>query len=311
MIASEQAKPTQQPLGYTQRIKKALTPGWAKQPVASDAKAVAAQQKLDPISLGFASDPPNAKLYLSMAQLSDQGGNVDHARGMYQKVLAMESDNLEALLGLARLEDREGRLDEALKIYRQAVNTHPQNTRALNDLALCHARQEQLSESLHFLEQAIRIQPDKQLYRNNIAKVSIELNRLDEAVAHLAAVYPPAIAQFNMGVLLQQRGRSDEAAHFLTAATRADPQLQVAQTLLTQITAKPTQLARREIPSTRTASNDDILPTPLAAPSDTGLPYPRTGALAPVPVARVVPTETARTPVGNAPILLPPVRSTP
>jgi len=332
--------PRQNP-SFTQRIKAAFTPGLPSHSgVSSSAAATAAQQKLDPISLGFASGPPTAQLYLSMAQLSDRGGNTDHARSMYQKALAMEPDNLDALLGWARLEDRQGHLNEARKIYQQAVAKHPRNAAALNDLALCYARQGQLRESLRALEQATQLRPDKPLYRNNIAKVLTELNRLDQAVAHLYAVYPPAVAQYNMGVLLQQRGRSSEAVRFLTAATRADPQLEPAQTLLTQITTGAPPREQRGIPSNQaprqpipptlanqkqsmpdasispqvsaaavSTSNDDILPTPRISPDQSaGQPYPTTGAMSAIHAAQAVPTETAQAPVGNAPILLPPVR---
>lgn len=305
--AASQPKP-----GFTQRVVDAITPGPPQNATPPNSSAASpAQQKLDPISLGFASGPPNPELYLSMAQLSDRGGNPAHARSMYQRALSMESDNLDALLGLARLEDREGRMTEALRIYQQAAAAHPQNAKALNDLALCQARNGQLPMSLNLLGQAIQLQPQKQLYRNNIAKVLIELNRLDEAVLHQAAVHPPAVAQYNVGVLLHQRGRSDEAIRFLTAATHIDPQLREAHALLARITNNSTRLAGSDKP----AANDGVLPTPMAQPGQTpatgfvGQPYPTTGAVsAAPPVAQTIPAETARVPVGNAPSMLPPVR---
>ena len=45
------------------------------------------------------------------------------------------------------------------------------------------------------------------------------MNRLDEAKSQLSAVHPPAIAHYNMGVLWQQRGRTQAAIRFLTAGT--------------------------------------------------------------------------------------------
>jgi len=303
---SQQAWQASQPTpGFTQRAMGAMA---AVVPGASSARSNTVQpvqQKLDPISLGYQSGPPNAELYLSMAQLSDQGGKADEARALYQQALVIEPANLKALLGLARLEDREGRMDEALRNYQLAAGANPKNAQVLNDLALCHARLGQLPVSLHLLNQATQYQPQKPLYRNNIAKVLIEMNRIDEAINHQAAVHPPAVAQYNVGLLLHRRGRTPEAIHFLTAATHIDPQLEAAGMLLSRINNQTTRIVGAGV----SAPNDGILPTPMTPPATApGQPYPTTGAIASGPAVQAMPPETAQVPVGHAPTLLPPVR---
>ncbi len=300
-MAAAKAPAAGQNPSFTQRVTSFLHIPGAKSPqsnAAAQATRQKAQQKHDPISLGFASGPPTPELYLSMAEISDRGSNADHARSMYQRALSMEPNNLDALLGLARLEDREGRMDVALKVYQQAVAAHPQDAKALNDLALCHARNGQLPASLQLLDQAIRLQPDKALYRNNIAKVLVEMNRVDEAKSHLSAVHPPAIADYNMGVLLQQRGRTQEAILFLTAATHIDPQLQAARKLLVELQGNTSVLA----------SNDSVLPTPLAQDYFLTGTVPTGNQTAQRPQPQSFPAETAQVPLGHSPMSLPPVR---
>jgi len=295
----------QQP-GFTQRVVDAIVPSPPQSAPKPQSNVMQpAQQRLDPVSLGYESQPPSAELYLSMAQLNDRSGKADEARDMYQKTLTLEPTNLQALLGLARLEDREGRMDDALRYYQLAAGAYPQNAQVLNDLALCHARIGQLPVALHLLNQATQYQPQKALYRNNIAKVLIEMNRVDEAVSHQAAVHPPAVAQYNVGLLLHQRGRTGEAIRFLTAATHIDPQLQAASTLLSQIDNQTTRVVGTGV----SAPNDGILPTPLTPRSTAaGQPYPTTGAMAAGPALQTIPPETAQVPVGHSPTLLPPVR---
>ena len=288
-------RPQQKP-SFTQKIASVFTGNRANQPAARPAPAPV-NHALDPISLGFESGPPNADLYLSMARLSDQGGNTSHARSMYQRALTVQPDHLEGMLALARLEDREGQLDAAMHYYLQAVHMHPQSPKALNDLSLCFARRGQLREAVAPIEQAIRLQPSKQLYRNNIAKILIELNQINGAVQHLSAAHPPAVAQYNMGILLQQRGRSQEAVQFLTAAVQIDPSLEPANTLLAQLTGGTSRFAQ-----TAPAGNDHILPTP------TGNAYPTTGSLTASPSYQTVPAETAQAPVTHMPMMLPAVR---
>lgn len=284
--------------------------------------AVADVSKTDPISLGFASGPTTPALYVSMAQMSDQGGNSAHARAMYQKALSLDPKNLDALLGLARLEDREGNLPAALQVYQQAVNLHPQDARALNDLALCHARCGELQKSYQLLDQAVRINPEKQLYRNNIAKVLIELNQVDQAVGHMTAVCQPDVANYNMAVMLTQRGRKAEAVSFLQIALAANPQMSAASTLLASLTgtALAAQSAVAAAPvlnspitvsaplNTPAVPNDDITPTPYVPGENMAVSYPSTGAPPVIPQPQSVPAETARVPVGYEPNVLPPIR---
>ena len=299
-IMAKKAPPVKQ-ASFTEQLT-GMIPGMSsKKPEAQLVKAPANHQN-DPISLGFGKQKPTPDLFLSMAKLSDQAGNVQHARSMYQRALSMEPNNRDALLGLARLEDREGRFNIAVQIYRRTASMYPQDAQVLNDLALCHARQGQLVPSLQLLDRVVHLKPEKALYRNNIAKVLVEMNRVEDAVTHLAVVHPPAVAQYNMAVLLQQRGRNAEAVRFLTAATHIDPRFQAARNLLVQLQGSaPSQLA-----------NDGVLPTPMArtasASSAHGTPYPSTGMTSQRPLPVAFPAESAQVPAGTSPALLPPVR---
>ena len=100
------------------------------------------------------------------------------------------------------------------------------NPTVLNDLALCLARQGKLPQAERALQRAVQLAPQKPLYRNNIAKIQVELNNLDAAVTHLAAVYPRPVVSYNMGVLLYQRGRTADAERFLAGAVAADPRME-------------------------------------------------------------------------------------
>ena len=300
MTAWQNGEVQPQKVGWTQKVSNFFKGKSAKQFIGPSKPK--GRSELDPISLGYASAPPNAALYLSMAKVSDQGGNAEQARSMYQQALTLEPNNLEGMLALARLEDREGQLDAALHYYRQAVQLHPRSSQALNDLSLCFARRGQLAEALPPLEQAIRLQPSKPLYRNNLATILIELNQFDAALQHQSAVYSPAIAQYNLGVLLHQRGRDDEAMQFLARANQADPSLAVAGTLLTQLSAVTQQPAQNYAVQMATVANNSVLPTPQTSP------YPTTGAVTATPAYQTVPAETARVPVGHSPQMFPPVR---
>ena len=293
-------KPKEEKQGFAERVVNYLTPGDSKTRGHQNPSYVdPAYSKLDPIALANNPGPPSPELYLSLAEMCEHGANAPHARNMYQKALAIDPRHRAAMLGLARLEDREGRLPQAIHVYQCAASAYPNDSRIVNDLALCHARNKELQLSAQLLEKAIRIQPEKKLYRNNIAKVLVEMNHIDAAFSHLSGVHAPAIAHYNMGVLLHQRGRNSESRQYLMSAMRLDPNFGPAQALIAQLGAPVGQ-----VPQYGVASNDHILPTPMAAPAQYGaVPYPGTGVS---PVSRVpVPVETAQAPMGAVPIALP------
>jgi Tfp pilus assembly protein PilF len=233
------APPAQQPT-WTQRMTAPFvappTPLEAHQEALAKAKAEEAQRlAADPISLGYDGQAASAQLYVAMAEMSCRGGNAPQGRALYQKAISLEPQNIDALLGAARMEDREGRMDVAVMLYERAAAAEPMNPTVFNDLGLCLARQEKLPEAERALARAVQLEPAKALYRNNIAKVQVEMNRIDAAIGNLAAVYPPAVVNYNMGVLLHERGRAAESERFLVAALRTDPAMGPARTLLAEL----------------------------------------------------------------------------
>jgi tetratricopeptide (TPR) repeat protein len=170
--------------------------------------------------------------------MSEQRGDILHARQVYQRSLQQWPGNAEILRAAARMEDRQGMLTVAENLYGQVVQANPQNAGALNDLGLCLARQGKLDASLTVIEQAIRVEPDKALFRNNAATVCVELRQDQRAMAHLAAVHGPADVQFNMGQLLVARGRNSEAERYFRMALDINPTMQEASIALGQVTGR-------------------------------------------------------------------------
>lgn len=285
----------------------------APDPAARQREAAAAAQaaeakrmQFDPLALNNGVNKPTPDLLVSMADLSCHAGNVDQARQLYQKAIAEDPKHLNALLGAARMEDREGRMNVALMLYQRATAAYPNNPTVLNDLGLCLARQGQLPGAERALLRAVKLEPTKPLYRNNLAKVEVELNRLDAACQHLAAVYPPPVVNYNMGVLLYQRGRIAESERYLTAAAAMDPRLEEARALLAEIRpqAPVFQVARA---AARAPAPAQQVATSPVAPAPVKAQAPAEAAQS-TSSPQIVETLTPQMPaVESAPVLLPPV----
>ncbi|MFV2067481.1 MAG: tetratricopeptide repeat protein [Pirellulales bacterium] len=189
----------------------------------------------DPISLAHKSPPPSADLFVSVARLRERSGNMDDAVEYYQKALGVAPDHRGALLGLARLEDRQGRFEAAIGLYRKTIELHPNDPTPQNDLGLCYARKGQFVQAAESLRQATRLAPEGKRYRNNLAAVLVELNRTNDAFDELKAAHGPAIAHYNLGILLQQRGETEPAARHYAEALRYDPQMKAARDRLVRL----------------------------------------------------------------------------
>ncbi|MBA3483759.1 MAG: tetratricopeptide repeat protein [Pirellulales bacterium] len=264
--------------------------------------------QVDPAEKPFDPKKATPELYVGLAQMSHRGGDIPQARGLYEKALAKDPNHIEALLGAARMEDREGQLDTALMLYKRAVAAHPRSATALNDLALCHARRGDLAKAQQVLEQATKVEPTKPLYRNNLAKILVETNQLDKATHQLSAVYPPAVGNYNMAVLLSERGRVNESKNYLNAALAIDPKLEPAQALLAQYSApsimgvdgqvQPIVQSAPAVGQVAAASNNSILPTPEVLATIPWKPATSAGdSISPAPTQ----------PAEQSPMLLPPV----
>ncbi|HVX59856.1 MAG TPA: tetratricopeptide repeat protein [Pirellulales bacterium] len=243
-----------------------------------------APRLVDPVSLAEKPKPPDANLYVSLGDLRVRENDTESAREMYHKALKMDPHHLGALLGLARLFDRQGQLDRAAKHYVEATKYHPKDASAFNDLGLCYARQGKYDDSVTALQHAIKLKPDRILYRNNIATVLVAQGRVDEALAHLTDAHGVAAAHYNIGFLLNKRGRQRQALEHFALALQANPKLDAARDWVASLTAELNGSGR---PSLFTANNPmppsarrqgpNAAPNAPAAPSGNGMRVPASG----------------------------------
>ncbi|MBM4090689.1 MAG: tetratricopeptide repeat protein [Planctomycetes bacterium] len=216
----------------------------------------------DPVSLSSKPGKINVDVYYQAARVAESSGHFSQALGHYAKALEAEPTHMPSLIGLARLHDRQGNLAEAEKRYRQATRAEPGNALAHNDLGLCLARQQRHADAAGELRRAVELDPAHQLYRNNLATVLVAMGRVEDAWSELASVHPPAAAHYNLGCLLLQVGRNQEARHQFAAAYHADQSLVQAADMLDALDAEPSARAAR----LATATRDN------AGPSERGRP---------------------------------------
>ncbi|HUY91779.1 MAG TPA: tetratricopeptide repeat protein [Pirellulales bacterium] len=227
-----------------------------------------------PPSLADKLKPPDADFHVDAGNMCVKDNDPENARINYHKALEMKPHHLGALLGLARLFDRQGQMERATEHYLEATKYHPSEAAAYNDLGLCYARQAKYDDAVKALSRAVELQPDRALYRNNIATVLVVQGRIDEALAHLTDAHGAAIANYNVGFLLNKRGQSRQALEQFSLALQADPSMTSAQQWVESLSSElapesrqPVQIASGMQPSETV--EDEPLEGPRLGPSQT------------------------------------------
>lgn len=213
---------------------------------------------------------PSADTYVAMARFCIENGRLAEAQRHYLQALQTDPDHLGALLGYAKLQEMQGDAPGAMRIYQRALSLYAKEPSVFNNAGLCYARNGQLATAARLLQQAVQLEPKKPLYRNNLAMVLVDMGRPEAALAHLRAVYPEAVARYNLGQLLLHKGDWDAAAREFAAALRADPSLQAARAWLKELQRRKTrgyggleaEVARRPTESARGAWSEvtDLAP---------------------------------------------------
>ena len=190
----------------------------------------------DPTRLSTTPRKVGPEVYTSAAKLSEAKGNYPLAEQQYLKALNVAPQDSASMIGLGRLYHRQGRFEQAINIYQRALRTGKNDSVVLNDLGLCYASHGQQQPAIETLMLAVKQKPQSALYRNNLATLLLGANQLDEALQHFSVAQGEAVANYNVGFLLQRKGEAPLARHYLQRALQLNPQLVQAQQLLQQLT---------------------------------------------------------------------------
>lgn len=240
--------------------------GNSKQPVRSAVKsatsavagALAIKPKVvpadDPTALNYKGNV-DAEVYAGVARLYAERGSYDEALKQYDRALKIAPNDPPTLVGVARVYDQMGNLPAAENFYRRAISAAPNSPLAASDLGLFYARQRRFPDAIGMLDRAVRIDPQRPLYRNNLASALVDTQQPDRALQHLLAVHPPAVAHYNLGYMLHDRGLTEPAMFHFTRAALLNPAMPEAQAMIAQMTARDDNRSASRMPEpTRNAS---------------------------------------------------------
>mgnify|MGYP002628048006 FL=1 len=163
---------------------------------------------------------------LKYAQMREDMGNHDVALDRYRELLADNPDNVGARLGIARIEYKNGRVHEAEEILKAAARRHPENQQVWIDMGQIQSERKEYGAAIQSLQKAVSIDSSSQAARFELGLAMARGDRLEEAKSHLGFAVGEAAALYNIGFVLSEAGRKQEALHWFEQTLDAFPNAQ-------------------------------------------------------------------------------------
>jgi Flp pilus assembly protein TadD len=205
--------------------------------------------------------PPQQAIQVSMAVADklDKGGDSEAAIDQFERVIALDANNLHALRRLAVLYDCVGRTDRSDGLYSKIAKAAPRDATVFNDWGRHYYLANNFREAEDKFRIALRLDHNFVLARCNLALALGWQDRYPEAFqAFQQAGLKDAEAHCNIGFILFMQGRREQARQEWLEAYQMDPSCRKAEELLARMDAPPhsAPAPRRDPRSNRPAEGD-------------------------------------------------------
>jgi tetratricopeptide (TPR) repeat protein len=209
---------------------------------------------------GLAVEPENAELLNSLGFALFQQGKSQEAVDALEKAVSVDPKHMKAHNNLALAAVDLGELELAEAHYRESLAIEPQPA-IHNDLGYVLERQGLTEEAVEHYRKALELDETSASAHHNLAASLVRSGELSEAERHFRAALarqPSAKTYSGLGFALWKQGRADEAVASLNDAIEADPEFPAAYDQLGSILAEQGrleeaahnyQLAARKAPS--------------------------------------------------------------
>jgi tetratricopeptide (TPR) repeat protein len=162
-----------------------------------------------------AEHPDEAEALAALGRLYQEAGDVEGARGLFERAVQADPGNFIARHGLGRILLGEGRYAEALENLDRALQTEKGFSYAYADRAQARAALDDRAGAEADLQEAIRLDPSDPWNHLDLGRLRLAAGRLEQAAADFSRALELDPANFLARVLRagirEQQGRSNEA----------------------------------------------------------------------------------------------------
>lgn len=158
------------------------------------------------------------------AQL-EAAGHYQQAIKLYERSLLKDASQADLHHRLAVLYDQTGDAVRARSRYEVALQAGYRTADLLNDYGYFHLSHNRAEEAEAWLREAVETDPQHRKAKVNLAYALAILEQDQESLAIYSEVVGEAAAHSNLGAIMAQQGRIDQARRVLAKANQLDPDL--------------------------------------------------------------------------------------
>ncbi len=177
----------------------------------------------------------NARTYFAHAQLLERQGQFGRAAEQYHRALALQPESLGVRNRLGITLNKLGRHSEASAQFQWALARQPAKAHLHNNLGFSYYLEGKYAEAEAKLQRAVQLDPEFARAHLNRALTLARLQRFDEIFAELKLAGSLADAHFNMGVILIDAEKYEQAGPYLEAAVALRPDFDAARRKLREV----------------------------------------------------------------------------
>jgi tetratricopeptide (TPR) repeat protein len=169
------------------------------------------------------------KTLLAWARYQEDIGEYAESRRMYHELQLAYPKNIEAHLGMARIEELTGRSRQAEQLLSDLKKKYPDNSSVRIELGRLYSKQEEWDKAIREFEDACEIEPDDQNCRYELGVAFARAGKFDQALSHLSFAVGAPAANYNIGYILYEQGKTADAAEWIQNALRMHPDQRTAE----------------------------------------------------------------------------------
>ena len=178
------------------------------------------------------------RLPLAYAKMQEQLGNLIEAQTHYEHVVLENPKSTAAILGLARIDQVSGRTEEADRGFQRALELAPSDPHVLDTVGQFYASEKRWSEAIQMLNTAMVRNQSEPLYQYHLAVALAKSGDIKGCMPHFQSSVGDAEAHYNVGYILMDQGRHQEALQEFRIALSKKPSLEQAQVLMNEVLAE-------------------------------------------------------------------------
>ncbi|MEO6435779.1 MAG: DUF6340 family protein [Tepidisphaeraceae bacterium] len=194
------------------------------------------QASVPPDKFESSDDPPfSVETRFAAGQLAESTGDLEKAIAQYQEAIKIDPNHAGALFRIGAAYTQTKRYNEAIAIWQRYLKVTKNASAAYNNLAICYESAGRIDDAEQTYKAGVARDPDDSTCRVNYGLMLARQGRTDDATAQLATTLTPAEVQYNLGSVLEQAGKREEAKTRYRKALELDPKLGDARSRLAQL----------------------------------------------------------------------------